>query len=304
MDLADEVHHDGPAEGGVPVPVTLGLIEAQRTTCADLRVRRCHRAVFADIDGVLAPWGRPTSVLDGECVARLQRLQQHALIVLTSSWPVEAAIEHGVPVDEALPYEARACSERDRLLGISRWLAEHPEIDTWVSIDDDSQREILERCPEIGLDPARVLRTTWRMVSPMAPEQGAEGDGLTERVYETALRLLLWPCESTLRRALETAFGSAAKSLPPMLAPDPPEGHRPPPRALTPSDWRQQVISIVRIVLASLGLESCPDINAICARCCGIRLEQGVVWVNVDGIVEAILRASSTWGAQARSLAR
>ena len=99
--------------------------------------------------------------------------------------------------------------------------------------------------------------------------------------------------EVHLRQALENAFLGAAKELPSMLAPDPAGGLQQPPGALTPTDWRHQVIHIVKNVLAPLGLDHGSDVGAICASCCGIRLEKGQVWVNVDGIIEAILRTST-----------
>lgn len=157
---------------------------------------RERRAVFLDIDGVLAPWHREcSSVLDAASVDRVRLLARHAQIVLTSSWPEAVAREY-LPIDDALRSDERRAPEAARLRGIARWLAEHSDVDRWVSIDDDHQSEWLasmaKRGERLPLDPARLILTDWRMRPRLDGERWteAEGAGLAHDVLVRALDLL------------------------------------------------------------------------------------------------------------------
>lgn len=134
-----------------------------------------HVAII-DIDGVLAPYGRPDpTVLDAECVARLAELGRHARLVLASSWPMEAVEEHlGALFDDELNYEERR-TYAGRPRAMERYLAEHPEVTAWVSIDDDRIVEAAERdavrdlCwPPSGWGEGDILvrSRAWRALSP------------------------------------------------------------------------------------------------------------------------------------------
>lgn len=105
------------------------------------------KLVFLDIDGVLAPHGRPNpDVWCAETGARLKRLidATGALVVLVSSWPEADArmmlAEHGIALHDAL-------AERDRLgfsgrhgytareAGIIEYIERHSP-DAWIWLDD------------------------------------------------------------------------------------------------------------------------------------------------------------------------
>ena len=160
------------------------------------------RAVFLDVDGVLAPWGRAGRALDPSCVDRIRRLAEHARVVLTSTWSIEAAVASGVPVDDALDRDTeRRAPERARLRGIHRYLSEHPEINEWISIDDDLQVDVLKRtrgpwAATLLAHEHRFLLTDWRCVYPvddvpMSEGSGLpEGSGITEVLYLRALAVL------------------------------------------------------------------------------------------------------------------
>ena len=154
-------------------------------------------AVFLDIDGVLAPFGRRNPrVLDAACVERVHRLATVARVVLASSWPLRAAEEYiGLPL-ETLDADRRTFHGRP--LAIWRWLQQHPEVTAWVSIDDDRIVETLQRRPDDALErallawPERFLRTDWEWIDGFGPQGGA---GLTQRVYERARSILCRPAE-------------------------------------------------------------------------------------------------------------
>lgn len=160
--------------------------------------KRATRVVFLDINGVLSPFGIGYPALDAECLGYARRLAERALIVLTSSWPVDAARDYGIPVDDALRDDERRAPERDRLRGIARYLAEHPEVEHWVSIDDDYQlRELRamarrgEVLPTLMVDESRFIRTDWTFIDAFEDfDCQPEGAGLTRAVYRRALNKL------------------------------------------------------------------------------------------------------------------
>lgn len=155
--------------------------------------RRTNRVVFLDVDGVLAPCGRPMPALDAETVDRCRSLAKHACLVLSSSWMPEDARAYGVPVDDALDDDERRAPEADRLRGIARYLDEHPFVTQWVSIDDDRQVAVLRRMPETDRarrllsTPERFLQTDWSFLWPF---ERVDGAGLTADVYDQAVTLL------------------------------------------------------------------------------------------------------------------
>lgn len=148
--------------------------------------RRVNRAMFLDIDGVLAPFGRPCPALDAEALDRLRALSRHALIVLTSSWPAEVAREYGVPFDDAL--------------------YEHPHVSRWVSLDDDLQAKALEGLPvddpvrHLLATPERFLLTDWAHLWPF---EETRGSGLTAQVYDRAVAILRPELGAAIRECRE-----------------------------------------------------------------------------------------------------
>ena len=158
---------------------------------------RLSRAVFLDINGVLNPFGSANGrILDAASVARVHRLAPIARIVLASSWPVAAAEDALGMSLEALDPDRR--TEHGRPRAIWRWLQAHPEVTTWVSIDDDRIVDLLRRLPDDNPErgllawPERFIQTDWTWIDGFGPNGGT---GLTQRVYERARSILTRPTE-------------------------------------------------------------------------------------------------------------
>ena len=113
------------------------------------------RVIFLDIDGVLnstrtciATGGYPGEELEAKDLTRfdwiaiglLRRLCESSgiQIVLSSSWRIIVDIKKlgdamGLPIIDKTPVLASSRGNE-----IARWLSEHPEVEQWAIIDDDS----------------------------------------------------------------------------------------------------------------------------------------------------------------------
>ena len=113
------------------------------------------RIIFLDIDGVLnstrtciATGGYPGEELEAKDLTRfdwiaiglLRRLCESSgiQIVLSSSWRIIVDIKKlgdamGLPIIDKTPVLASSRGNE-----IARWLSEHPEVEQWAIIDDDS----------------------------------------------------------------------------------------------------------------------------------------------------------------------
>ncbi len=100
-----------------------------------------NRIIFLNIDGVLGRFGREVPhLLDPDCARRVRRLLGRGTgAVLSSSWPSEIAAgvlgEHGIELYDVLGYDRRTCCGRPK--EILAWLDDHPEVTSWVALDDD-----------------------------------------------------------------------------------------------------------------------------------------------------------------------
>lgn len=129
------------------------------------------RVIFLDVDGVLncrnrwesLPQANSRSIgskVDPDAVIRLRAILEAtgAKIVVSSTWRhffmrelTEFLHHHGVNRDLVVgqtPY----CSSGHRGEEIQRWLTEHPEVNSFVILDDDSDVEPFED---------RLVQTTW-----------------------------------------------------------------------------------------------------------------------------------------------
>lgn len=129
--------------------------------------------VFLDIDGALGKFGREVPhLLDADCTRRVRRLLgRETGAVLSSSWPGEIATailrEHGIERYDVLGYDRRTYSGRPR--EILAWLEDHPEVTSWVALDDDRM----------------TLPEPWRLVL-------TDGDvGITDRDADAAAVILV-----------------------------------------------------------------------------------------------------------------
>ena len=105
--------------------------------------------IFLDVDGVLHPFAS-LDHFSRPCMAALATIvaSSGASIVLSSSWQAtpamislvdEALQRHGMPVcvdRTAPPGRAPSSSVAGRCTEIRRWLAAHPEVESWVALDD------------------------------------------------------------------------------------------------------------------------------------------------------------------------
>lgn len=142
------------------------------------------KALFLDIDGVLnsaAFFAEKSNhqlglcVLDPVPVARLHRVLKatSASIILSSTWRVVPGFvdmlrnEHRLPILSVTPCTPSNHRGRE----ILAWLAEHPDVERFVIVDDDEDAgDGAELAP-------RFVRTDWR-------------DGLQDHHVETLIRLL------------------------------------------------------------------------------------------------------------------
>ena len=105
--------------------------------------------IFLDVDGVLHPFAS-LDYFARPCMEALATIvaSSGGSIVLSSSWqatPVTTSIvneelhRHGMPacVDRTAPPDrAPSSSVAGRCTEIRRWLAAHPEVESWVALDD------------------------------------------------------------------------------------------------------------------------------------------------------------------------
>lgn len=148
--------------------------------------------VFLDIDGVLNHTGvyaecakrpgqtDPDDWIDPECVARLDTLcaATSASLVISSSWRIYLKTAEGVakvlrtrglraPVVGATPSLAPDSSGLfPRWREIETWLAEHPEVTSYVIVDDTNwplfpPSRFVRTNPATGLTDADVARAIW-----------------------------------------------------------------------------------------------------------------------------------------------
>lgn len=116
-----------------------------------------NKVIFLDIDGVLNDSRTPDRApagfigIDRNKVALLKRIVENtnAIIVLTSTWKSEwerdpsLRSEDGQYLDDMLSeqgltiYDKTADRVSNRGYGINRWLFDHPEVESWVVLDDD-----------------------------------------------------------------------------------------------------------------------------------------------------------------------
>lgn len=145
------------------------------------------KIIFLDIDGVLNHVNTKEPV-DPQKLELLKFIvdSTQSKIVLSSSWRV--CNEPGTPqysqwlylldmlqtenlsISDVTPYK-----EFIRPLEISLWLKDHPEVTSWVSLDDDFLPEDYE---DEGLNPERLILTTYF------------GPGLTLSHAKKAIKLL------------------------------------------------------------------------------------------------------------------
>jgi hypothetical protein len=146
-----------------------------------------RRVLFLAIDGVLnrrvlrlcspeVPVQSPRQ-LEPDCVERLRRVARAAELVLSSAWPEESAAEalarHGLHVASALDEERKLVEARPD--AILRWLAAHPEVTSWVALDEDWMRAAW-----LGPDGSALGAEPWRLVRTDAER------GLTDRDADAA----------------------------------------------------------------------------------------------------------------------
>lgn len=154
---------------------------------------RNTRVVFLDIDGPLAPFCRINShVLDAACVQRVHQLAKFSTIVLASSHSETTARDwFELPLDAVLDEERKFYDGRPK--AIYRYLKSHPEVTSWVSIDDDYIVRTVNRFPadnpvrELLACPERFLRANWIFDE---SENTVRGSGLTGAMLLEALKLL------------------------------------------------------------------------------------------------------------------
>lgn len=115
------------------------------------------KVIFLDVDGVLNDSRTPDRTpagfigIDRNKVTMLKRIVENtnAIIVLTSTWKSEwernpsLRTEDGQYLDDMLSEQGLAIYDKttDRIsnrgYGINRWLFNHPEVESWVVLDDD-----------------------------------------------------------------------------------------------------------------------------------------------------------------------
>lgn len=145
--------------------------------------------VFLDIDGVLAPFGRPDPrILDPGAVAQMRRVigMTGARVVLASSWPEGVAREVlgdlGITIDDCLPDAQRGYDGRPR--AIRHYLRKH-KIARWMWIDDDSHPRAMQDGRPYPLDPARHVQPYWVDFGTRV-----RGEGFTADLADAAIRVL------------------------------------------------------------------------------------------------------------------
>lgn len=119
------------------------------------------KVVFLDVDGVIVPW----DCFDETCLQNLKTIvdRAEAVIVLTSTWRL-SQVTRSILVDEleargiAAPYDDVpdfGQTSRARTQEIIAWLAEHPDVTSWVVLDDED----LAAADETGEIAERLVRT-------------------------------------------------------------------------------------------------------------------------------------------------
>lgn len=127
-------------------------------------------AIFLDVDGVLNSMRTPAWMGDDWDIPLAKHLYQlkrivdetGAKIVISSSWREHAAcmrkLDLALKVFELPIYSITPHMNLNRALEIKTWLAEHPEIDRFVILDDDRYYFEVEYCNKLVLtSPAKGL---------------------------------------------------------------------------------------------------------------------------------------------------
>ena len=146
-----------------------------------------NKIIFLDIDGVLnhVNTKEPINLEKVKLLKHIVKSTQ-SKIVLSSSWRVcnepntpqysqwlyllDVLSSENLSISDVTPYKGF-----NRPLEISIWLKSHPEVISWISLDDDFSAEDYE---DEGLDPNRLIFTSYF------------GEGLTLDLAKKAITLL------------------------------------------------------------------------------------------------------------------